>query len=101
MSRSELIAQAIKRHPDTNIKDVELAVKAILEAMSNALEVGDRIEIRSFGSFALNYRSPRQGRNPKTGVVVQVPAKGASHFKAGKDLRERVEAGHDVQERAS
>jgi integration host factor subunit beta len=97
MTRSELIAQIASCHPETNIKDVELAVKAILEAMSTALEEGDRIEIRGFGSFALNFRSPRQGRNPKTGETAPVPAKAVPHFKAGKELRDRVDFGKQDQ----
>jgi integration host factor beta subunit len=64
----------------------------ILDAMTDALSRGDRIEIRGFGSFALNYRPPRVGRNPKSGEKVQVPEKYVPHFKAGKELRER---GHD------
>jgi integration host factor subunit beta len=62
-----------------------------LFAISNALARGDRVEIRGFGSFALKYRPPRIGRNPKTGEKVQVPAKVAPHFKAGKEMRERVD----------
>jgi len=63
----------------------------ILDAMSDALVRADRIEIRGFGSFALNYRPPRTGRNPKSGEKVSVPAKWVPHFKAGKELRERVD----------
>jgi integration host factor subunit beta len=63
----------------------------MLEAMTEALAGGQRIEIRGFGSFALNYRPPRIGRNPKSGDRVQVPAKYVPHFKAGKELRERVD----------
>jgi integration host factor subunit beta len=59
--------------------------------MTGALARGGRIEIRGFGSFALNYRPPRIGRNPKSGDKVQVPAKYVPHFKAGKELRERVD----------
>ncbi len=84
MTRSELIAQITKRHPETNIKDVELAVKAILEAMSTALVKGDHIEVRGFGSFDLNFRPPRLGRNPKTGETVPVPAKGVPTSKQAK-----------------
>jgi len=90
MTRSELIAQIALCHPDT--VDVDLSVKTILEAMSTALVRGDRIEIRGFGSFDLNYRPPRVGRNPMTGELVQVPAKAVPHFKAGKELREAVDS---------
>ena len=72
-------------------KDAEFAVKMILDAMAGALITGDRIEIRGFGSFALNYRPPRTGRNPKSGEKVLVPEKYVPHFKAGKELRERVD----------
>jgi len=73
--------------------------------MTQALLAGNRIEIRGFGSFGLNYRPPRTGRNPKSGEKVQVPEKYVPHFKAGKELRERVDAANDAlaapQERAS
>ena len=72
-------------------KTVEYAVKMILDAMGKSLAQGQRIEIRGFGSFGLNYRPPRTGRNPKSGEKVQVPAKYVPHFKAGKELRERVD----------
>lgn len=91
MTRSELIAILAERHPQLLAKDAELAVKVILDTMSETLAKGGRIEIRGFGSFALNYRPPRQGRNPKSGEKVQVPAKYVPHFKAGKELRERVD----------
>ena len=91
MTNSELIAQLAERFPQLVTKDADLAVKMILDAMSEALVRGDRIEIRGFGSFALNYRPPRLGRNPKSGEKVDVPAKWVPHFKAGKELRERVD----------
>ncbi|MFV0370224.1 MAG: integration host factor subunit beta [Azonexus sp.] len=91
MTKSELIAQLAERFPQLVAKDADLAVKMILDAMSDALVRGDRIEIRGFGSFALNYRPPRLGRNPKSGEKVDVPAKWVPHFKAGKELRERVD----------
>jgi integration host factor subunit beta len=91
MTRSDLIAKLAERHPQLLAKDAELAVKVILDALSSTLASGGRIEIRGFGSFALNYRPPRLGRNPKSGEKVQVPAKYVPHFKAGKELRERVD----------
>jgi len=91
MTRSDLIAKLAERYTQLQGKDAEMAVKVILESMGNSLARGGRIEIRGFGSFALNYRPPRQGRNPKSGVKVQVPAKYVPHFKAGKELRERVD----------
>jgi integration host factor subunit beta len=91
MTRSDLIAKLAERYPQLLAKDAELAVKVILDTMAGALARGGRIEIRGFGSFALNYRPPRTGRNPKSGDKVQVPAKYVPHFKAGKELRERVD----------
>jgi integration host factor subunit beta len=94
MIRSDLIAKLAEMHPQLQTKDAEFAVKVILDALSSTLSRGGRVEIRGFGSFALNYRPPRQGRNPKTGDKVKVPAKYVPHFKAGKELRERVSAKH-------
>jgi integration host factor subunit beta len=91
MTKSELIARLAERFPQLVAKDADMSVKMILDAMTEALASGDRIEIRGFGSFSLNYRPPRTGRNPKTGSKVQVPAKYVPHFKAGKELRERVD----------
>jgi len=92
MTKSELIMQLTDRHPQLVAKDAEYAVKMILDAMTQSLLEGNRIEIRGFGSFDLIYRPPRLGRNPKSGDKVQVPAKYVPHFKAGKELRERVDA---------
>ena len=91
MTRSDLIAKLAERYPQLLAKDAELAVKVILDTMADILARGGRIEIRGFGSFSLNYRPPRVGRNPKSGEKVQVPAKYVPHFKAGKELRERVD----------
>ena len=94
MTRSELISRlaAHSHFAQLTATDAELSVKAILDALSEALARGDRIEVRGFGSFALNYRPSRQGRNPKTGETVLVPAKKVPHFTPGKELRERVES---------
>src|SRR4029078_12045850 len=91
MTKSQLIELLSARHSQLAPKDAELAVKTMLDAMSQTLASGNRIEIRGFGSFGLNYRPPRTGRNPKTGEKVQVPRKYVPHFKAGKELRERVD----------
>ena len=91
MTRSDLIARLAERYPQLLSKDAELAVKVILDTISSTLAQGDRVEIRGFGSFALNYRPPRVGRNPKSGEKVNVAAKYVPHFKAGKELRERVD----------
>ena len=93
MIRSELINRLAALFPQFTPKDTELAVKAILEALSNTLAKGDRIEIRGFGSFGLTYRPPRTGRNPKTGEAALVPAKAVPHFRAGKELRTKVDSG--------
>ena len=92
MTKSELIARLAERFPQLVAKDAEIAVKVILDAMTEALARGDRIEIRGFGSFSLNHRPPRIGRNPRSGERVDVPEKWVPHFKAGKELRERVDA---------
>jgi integration host factor subunit beta len=94
MNRSGLITRLAELHPQLLAKDAESVVKVILAALSNTLAKGVRIEIRGFGSFGLNYRPPRQGRNPKTGDSVKVPAKYMPHVKAGKELRERVIKGN-------
>ena len=91
MTKSELIDRLAAQFPQLVAKDAELAVKMILDAMAESLAKGERIEIRGFGSFGLNYRPPRTGRNPKSGERVQVPEKHVPHFKAGKELRERVD----------
>jgi integration host factor subunit beta len=93
MTKSELISLLAAKQPQLDYRDVELAVKELLEQMSAALSSGDRIEVRGFGSFSLHYRPPRTGRNPKTGAAVQVPDKFDPHFKPGKELRERVNNG--------
>jgi len=92
MTRSDLITKLAERYSQllTN-KDTELAVKVIMDSMAEILARGGRIEIRGFGSFSLNYRPSRNGRNPKSGEKVLVPAKYVPHFKAGKELRERVD----------
>jgi integration host factor subunit beta len=90
MTKSELIEALVKKQTLLNNKDVDAAVKTIIEHMSEALAKNERIEIRGFGSFSLHYRPPRQGRNPKTGESVKLPAKYVPHFKPGKELRDRV-----------
>ena len=92
MTKSELIAKLAERYPSLVAKDAEAAVKTLLDAMATSLSRGQRIEIRGFGSFDLNYRPPRLGRNPKSGSSVEVPEKHVPHFKAGKELGERVDA---------
>lgn len=97
MTKSDLIevlfSSLARKQAQLAYKDIELAVKTMLEHMGQALSEGERIEIRGFGSFSLHYRSPRIGRNPKTGEAVTLPGKYVPHFKPGKELRERVNAG--------
>lgn len=90
MTKSDLIGALSGRFPQLMTKDAEFAVKEILDAIQKTLIEGNRVEIRGFGSFALNFRPPRIGRNPKTGEKVSVPGKYVPHFKASKELRERV-----------
>jgi len=92
VTKSELIAILAARYPQLAIRDTDLAVKTVLDAMVQALAEGQRIEIRGFGSFSLSQRAPRVGRNPKSGEQVMVPSKQVPHFKAGKELRERVDS---------
>lgn len=91
MTRSELVALLARRLPQLTSIDTDVSVKAILGAVSGALANGDRVEIRGFGSFALNYRPARTARNPKIGENVSVPGRYAPHFRAAKELRERVD----------
>ena len=97
MTKSELIALLASRYPQLAARDTDIAVKTVLDAMTQALVNGQRIEIRGFGSLSLSMRSSRVGRNPKSGEKVMVPAKQVPHFKAGKELRERVDAAFDAQ----
>ena len=90
MTKSELIEVLARKQNHLPYKDVEYAVKTLIEQMSESLSAGDRIEIRGFGSFSLHFRPPRIGRNPKTGAAVSLPGKFVPHFKPGKELRERV-----------
>ena len=91
MTKSELIEALAKKQSHLAHKDIELAVKCVIDKMSRTLSSGDRIEIRGFGSFSLHYRSPRMGRNPKTGDSVALSSKYVPHFKPGKELRDRVD----------
>ncbi|MCI5764098.1 integration host factor subunit beta [Actinobacillus porcinus] len=91
MTKSELIDAISQRNPTIGIKNIENSVKEILEHMSLSMENAERIEIRGFGSFSLHFRQPRIGRNPKTGESVKLEAKCVPHFKAGKELKERVD----------
>ncbi|AFU18817.1 integration host factor subunit beta [Actinobacillus equuli subsp. equuli] len=91
MTKSELIDNLVSLNPTLQVKSVEDGVKELLEQIMLSLEQGERVEVRGFGSFSLHYRQPRLGRNPKTGESVKLDAKYVPHFKAGKDLKERVD----------
>ena len=90
MTKSELIEYITEKQNQLPMRDVELAVKLLLEYMSDILASGERIEIRGFGSFSLHYRAPRMGRNPKTGESVMLEGKYVPLFKPGKEMRDRV-----------
>ncbi|WP_301099469.1 integration host factor subunit beta [Otariodibacter sp.] len=91
MTKSELIERLVVKNPSLQIKSVEDSVKEILEQIIQTLEDGKRIEVRGFGSFSLHFRQSRIGRNPKTGESVKLDSKYVPHFKAGKELKERVD----------
>ncbi len=99
VTKSELIDRISGVQSQLSPKDVEVAVKLLLEIMSQALARGERIEIRGFGSFALHYREPRIGRNPKTGDSVRLDGKYVPHFKPGKEMRDRVNDGIRTKKR--
>lgn len=91
MTRSDLVEELAARFAQLTHRDAEFAVKTILDAMSEALAKGHRIEIRGFGSFSISRRPPRMGRNPRSGEQVLIPEKLVPHFKPGKALREGVD----------
>ena len=91
MTRSDLVEELAALFAQLTHHDAEYAVKKILDTMSDALVRGHRIEIRGFGSFSINRRPPRIGRNPRSGESVAIPEKRVPHFKPGKALRETVD----------
>ena len=95
MIKSELIATLVSKLRDISERDITQSVNLIVDAMSDSLSTGNRIEIRGFGSFSLHYRPPRNAHNPKTGDKVITEAKYSPHFKPGKSLRERVNSSKD------
>lgn len=90
MIKSELIASLAKKLTQVPERDITLSVNLILDALSDALSKGGRIEVRGFGSFSLHYRPPRNAHNPKTGERLVTKAKHSPHFKPGKEMRERI-----------
>ena len=91
MTKSDLIQLISEQRPSLSRREMELVVNTVFDEMRDALIEGDRIEIRGFGSFSVKQRESREGRNPKTGEVVEVPSKRVPYFKVGKELRERVD----------
>lgn len=99
MLRSELVAMLADKHSHLQAADLEKAVNVILDEITEALARGDRVELRGFGAFSVRKREARRGRNPRTGDTVDVPAKAVPFFKAGKELRARVNDGYDPEAR--
>lgn len=94
MVKSELIHKIAIRQQNLPTEAIELGINQIIEAMSEALSQGQRIEIRGFGSFNLHHRPSRQAHNPRTGEKLTTAAKYTPRFKPGKELRDRVNAGY-------
>lgn len=90
MTKSELVAKLAAQNPNLYLRDIEMLVDTVIEEMSDALVRGDRIELRGFGAFSVKERASRTGRNPRTGEQVEVPSKRLPAFKAGKQLRDRL-----------
>lgn len=97
MTKRDLIENVVKLYPQFSRRDAEVMVNAVFDSMTEALRRGERIEIRSFGSFVVKHRQAREGRNPKTGTIVRVGAKRVPFFKVGKELRARVNGSHALR----
>ena len=95
VNKKTLIEKISRNQDQLPQRDIELAVKTIINCMTRALSTGERIEIRGFGSFSLRYRRPRIGRNPKSGIKVQINERYVPHFKPGKNLKKRVNQGRN------
>lgn len=95
VNKKELIEKISRNQDQLPQRDIELSVKTIINCMTRALSAGERIEIRGFGSFSLRYRRPRIGRNPKSGIKVQINERYVPHFKPGKNLKKRVNQGRN------
>jgi integration host factor subunit beta len=93
MTKADLIEE-VSRLAEVTRKDGEVIVETIFDSIVRSLRVGDKIEIRGFGSFRTRQRKPRIGRNPKTGDKVEVPAKKIPFFKPSKELKDLVNSGH-------
>ncbi|ADU66496.1 integration host factor subunit beta [Desulfurispirillum indicum] len=91
MTKADLVERICEKTDSVNKKQAEAVVNGLFECIIDALEEGDKVELRGFGSFKTRERGPREGRNPKTGDKVSVPSKRVPYFKPGKELRERVD----------
>jgi len=91
MTKSDLVSAVADRMSHISKKDTETIVNSVFESMAEVLKRGERIEIRGFGSFQVKTRDSREGRNPKTGQLVEIPTKRTPFFKVGKELKERVD----------
>lgn len=100
MTKSELIAELAAANPHLRGGDVEVIVGTIFNEITAALARGDRVELRGFGAFTVKRRDARTGRNPRTGAAVPVEEKIVPFFKAGKELRERVNRGKPARQDA-
>jgi integration host factor beta subunit len=98
MTKSGLIEIVAEKLPHLGSRDLEIVVNTMFDSMTSALVTGDRVEIRGFGSFSVRHRRAREGRNPKTGVAISVPAKRVPFFTVGNELRRRVNEGTKVAE---
>ena len=99
MLRSELIAKLAAEHSEMRPREVERIVDVVFDEITAALERGDRVELRGFGAFSVRKREARTGRNPRTGATVKVSEKHVPFFKAGKELRARLNDGEDPEDR--
>ncbi len=91
MTKSELVEKIVERNSMLTRKESEMIINIVFDSMTEALQTGDKVEIRGFGSFTVRERGAREARNPKSGEVVDIPAKKVPFFKTGKELRERVD----------
>lgn len=92
MTKSELVEKIVERNSMLTRKESEMIINIVFDSMTEALQSGDKVEIRGFGSFTVRERGAREARNPKSGEVVDIPAKKVPFFKTGKELRERVDS---------
>ena len=95
VNKKDIIDRISRNQDQLPHRDIELAVKTIINRMTQALSTGERIELRGFGSFSLRYRKPRIGRNPKSGMAVNINERYVPHFKPGKNLKNKVNKGTD------